>query len=233
MKILHSIDTGPNPKGLCALSPNSDNSYLAFPGTNQAGKTGDVILFDAQRLHHVNEIHAHQGDLSAIAINGEGTLLATASEKGTVIRVFSIPEASNKFTFRRGSYAATVYSLAFNHDSKWLCASSDTGTVHIFDLQGAAVGGGGLMSYYLPTMLNDMIEPSRSVAFAKLPSAGIASLCGFSQNNNVMVVTAEGILYIYRPFEHSAADGGELKMLREHKLLEVSNHEVGSRLLMQ
>lgn len=36
MKVLHTIrDTPPNPDGLCALSVNGDNCYLAYPGSNQ------------------------------------------------------------------------------------------------------------------------------------------------------------------------------------------------------
>lgn len=39
MKVLHTIrDTPPNPSGLCALSVNSDNCYLAYPGSNQIGE---------------------------------------------------------------------------------------------------------------------------------------------------------------------------------------------------
>ena len=48
MKILHTIrDTPANPRGLCALSINSDNCYLAYPGSNS---TGEVQLFDAFNL---------------------------------------------------------------------------------------------------------------------------------------------------------------------------------------
>ena len=39
MKILHTIrETPPNPKGLCALSINSDNCFLAYPGSNTTGE---------------------------------------------------------------------------------------------------------------------------------------------------------------------------------------------------
>lgn len=39
MVILHSIkDTPANPSGLFALAPNSDNCYLAYPGSSTTGK---------------------------------------------------------------------------------------------------------------------------------------------------------------------------------------------------
>jgi hypothetical protein len=35
------------------------------------------------------EINAHESDVGALAVNGEGTLVASASVRGTIIRVFS------------------------------------------------------------------------------------------------------------------------------------------------
>lgn len=64
----------------------------------------------------------------------ESEYLLIASETGTVIRVFSVPSGEKLHIFRRGTYAATVYSLAFDENAVMLAASSDTGTVHVFNL---------------------------------------------------------------------------------------------------
>ncbi len=45
-------------------------------------------------------ISAHEGPLAALTFNSEGTLLATASEKGTVIRVFNVEEGTKHTEFR-------------------------------------------------------------------------------------------------------------------------------------
>lgn len=79
-------------------------------------------------------IEAHNSPLSCIALNNDGTLLATASEKGTIIRVFSIPDAQKLYQFRRGSIPARIYSMSFNSTSTLLSVSSATETVHIFRL---------------------------------------------------------------------------------------------------
>lgn len=48
MRVLHTIrDTPPNLTGLCTLSPNSDNCYVAYPGSNTIG---EVQIFDANHL---------------------------------------------------------------------------------------------------------------------------------------------------------------------------------------
>jgi autophagy-related protein 18 len=60
--------------------------------------------------------------------------LASSSEKGTVIRVFSLPDGEKQYEFRRGSYSAKIYSISFNMKSSLMAVSSDTETVHIFKL---------------------------------------------------------------------------------------------------
>ena len=48
MKVLHTIrDTPPNPHGLCALSINNENCFLAYPGSNLIG---EVQIFDTINL---------------------------------------------------------------------------------------------------------------------------------------------------------------------------------------
>lgn len=61
-------------------------------------------------------------------------MLATASDKGTIIRVFSIPSARKLYQFRRGSMPSRIYSMSFNTTSTLLCVSSATDTVHVFKL---------------------------------------------------------------------------------------------------
>ncbi|CAO3569910.1 unnamed protein product [Mortierella alpina] len=157
MKLLHTIETSPNPHAICALSPSSENCYLAYPSPTPSptspfsnngrddshGPSGDVLIFNALTLQVVNIVQAHKTSVSNISINSEGTMLATASDKGTVIRIWSIPNAQRLYQFRRGAQSARIYSLSFNLASTLLCVSSDTDTVHIFKVGGSSSVGGG------------------------------------------------------------------------------------------
>ena len=69
-------------------------------------------------------------------------MLATASEKGTVIRVWSIPGAEKLYQFRRGTREAKIYSINFNLVSTLLAVSSAHDTVHIFKLGPQKAGSG-------------------------------------------------------------------------------------------
>ena len=152
MKLLHQQLTPLNPTGICALSPNSENNFLALPHCEKSTTnipsqdshvpksivkesiSGDVLLYDLNKMGEVTVITAHQTPVSFIAINADGTLMATASEKGTVIRIFSIPDGSKMYQFRRGSIPARIYCMTFNATSTLLCVSSATETVHLFKL---------------------------------------------------------------------------------------------------
>lgn len=149
MKLLYTIETSPNPAAICALSPSSENCYLAYPlpqktasapahvppnSTHISPTSGEILLFDAAKLEAINVVEAHKSPLSCIIFNNEGTVMATASDKGTIIRVFSIPDGHKLYQFRRGSMPSRIYSMAFNVTSTLLCVSSASETIHIFKL---------------------------------------------------------------------------------------------------
>lgn len=77
-------------------------------------------------------MEAHESALRSLALTADGSKLATASVKGTVIRVWDVPSASCLREFRRGVERATVACLAFSWDATWLCCASDKGTAHVF-----------------------------------------------------------------------------------------------------
>lgn len=107
----------------------------APPGTTHVPPTtGDVLIFDAVKLEAINVVEAHRSPLACITLNGDGTLLATASDKGTIIRVFSVPDGHKLYQFRRGSMPSRIYSMSFNTTSTLLCVSSSTETIHLFKL---------------------------------------------------------------------------------------------------
>lgn len=102
-------------------------------------------------------------------MNGDGTLLATASDKGTIIRVFSIPGAHKLYQFRRGSMPSRIFSMSFNNTSTLLCVSSATETVHIFKLVPLSPSAEN------PGSPNAPSSPTRGQALTRMPSSQIGS----------------------------------------------------------
>ncbi|KAH9874682.1 autophagy protein [Plenodomus lingam] len=181
MQMLKTEKTSPNPNAICALSASSENNYIVYPLPTKAAPatfqppshappksdhvaptSGEVLIYDATKMEAVNVIEAHNSPLSCIALNNDGTLLATASEKGTIIRVFSIPDAQKLYQFRRGSIPARIFSMSFNSTSTLLCVSSATETVHIFRLGDSNKGRSNSVSSGPNTPMSPSRERSSS-----------------------------------------------------------------------
>ena len=93
-----SITTPSNPKGIAAITLTSQPTLVALPGHSSKGT---IFIHDVSKEEgSVLEIEAHQAPLAALAWNEDGTLLASASVKGTVIRVHRPQDGSKAFTFR-------------------------------------------------------------------------------------------------------------------------------------
>ncbi|XP_054077743.1 WD repeat domain phosphoinositide-interacting protein 1 isoform X4 [Rissa tridactyla] len=201
MKLLKTIlDTPPNTTGLCALSINHANSYLAYPGS---ATSGEIALYDGNTL-------------------------------GTVIRVFSIPGGQKLYEFRRGMKRyVNISSLVFSMDSQFLCASSNTETVHIFKLEHLTdsrpeepptwSGYMGKMfqaaTNYLPAQVSGMMNQDRAFATVRLNISGQRNICALSTIQKLprlLVTTSDGHLYIYNL---DPQDGGECVLIKKHSLL--------------
>jgi WD40 repeat protein len=64
--------------------------------------------------NHSHVIEAHTSSLSKIALNFSGSILATASDKGTLIRLFSTEDGSPIQEVRRGADKAEIFSISFD-----------------------------------------------------------------------------------------------------------------------
>ena len=80
----------------------------------------------------LNSIRAHDAPIRCLALSADGTLLATASATGTIVRVFALPSGLKLKTFRRGSRPASVWAMAFDATAARLCVCSDAASAHVF-----------------------------------------------------------------------------------------------------
>jgi len=122
---LSVFETADNPTGLCCLG----SKVVAFPG-----RTPGQVQMVETATGNVSIIPAHATPLRAMDLSPDGEILATASETGTLIRVFSTGNCAKIGELRRGVDHAFVYSIAISPNSTLLAVTSDKSTLHIFDL---------------------------------------------------------------------------------------------------
>ncbi|GAA6035120.1 hypothetical protein JCM8097_006371 [Rhodosporidiobolus ruineniae] len=145
-----TYETCDNPKGLVALATEPNSTLLAFPG-RQPGQVQLVRLppFDpslpplppppshdptAAPYPSFSIILAHESALSALATTPSGNVLATASSKGTLVRVWDPSSSYLIRELRRGTDTAEIFGIALRKDGQAVAVSSDKGTVHVWDL---------------------------------------------------------------------------------------------------
>ncbi len=68
-------------------------------------------------------------------MNSEGNLLATASIKGTVIRIFSTEEGEPLQELRRGSGKALITSIVFHPSNNLIACTSNRTSIHLFEIK--------------------------------------------------------------------------------------------------
>ncbi|XP_004494924.2 autophagy-related protein 18a [Cicer arietinum] len=130
LKLLHQIETIANPKGLCAVSHLSDSLVLACPGLHKG-----QIRVENFAQKKTKFISAHDSRIGCFALTLDGRIIATASVRGTLIRIYDTDHGTLLQEVRRGANAAEIFSLAFSSTAQWLAVSSDKGTVHVFSLK--------------------------------------------------------------------------------------------------
>ena len=178
---LFTVETRDNPLGICDVTPLSNATelpLLVYPG-HQLGSVqllnlssthvptivnNDILSTSRDELSEPaasvsiapTNVNAHQSEIGCLTLSRSGLYLATASRKGTLIRIFrttdndssgpqfsSSPSSNTNIVlspvkideFRRGMDPATIFCIAFSPDSEFILASSDKGTVHIYALK--------------------------------------------------------------------------------------------------
>ena len=227
------IKTYDNPLGIIATSNGDINNKLivAFPYESQ----GHVFLGETtQKCEKLSVVQAHDSKIACISINKDGTLLATASDKGTLIRIFTTNDGQKFSEFRRGTKTVEMNCIAFDPNNKFIGCSSNVGTIHIFSI--AAITKaldeknnkakneiedepknsksflgkiGGLLN-----IKNAYLESERS--FAKFKVQEENSILGFGSENTFVVITMDGKYYkaAYNPKR-----GGDCCKIEEKNIL--------------
>lgn len=85
MNLLQMIQTYMNEKGLCEVSQVSGSMVLVTLGLRK----GEVRIQHCFGLKKTRFILAHDSRIACLALTNDGRFLATASTKGTLVRVYN------------------------------------------------------------------------------------------------------------------------------------------------
>ena len=91
---------------------------------------GGVEIWDAHKQRRRFYLEGHNTDITDIAINEEGDLVASSSEDCSV-RVWSTESGE---CIRVIEHDAVVNTVSFSHNGKWIVTTSRDNTVRIWDI---------------------------------------------------------------------------------------------------
>ncbi|XP_039747621.1 WD repeat domain phosphoinositide-interacting protein 4-like isoform X1 [Pararge aegeria] len=133
------LRTPASARPLCAIATDPNAlQLLAAP----AHRKGSLQLLDVSRAvkgaasSSPAVVGCHQTDLVCISLSANGAKLATASERGTIIRLWDTTTKHMLHELRRGSDYADVYCINFNWSGSLVCCVSDKGTLHVWLARG-------------------------------------------------------------------------------------------------
>lgn len=203
---------------------------LVCPGA-QKGQVR-VEHYGARKTKFIN---AHTSRVACFALSQDGRLIATASTKGTLVRIFNAAEGNLLQEVRRGADRAEIYSLAFSNNLQYLAVSSDKGTIHVFNLKINV----GLTTNDMPLPAPDPDVPHMSPSFSFIKGVlpkyfhsewsvaqfrlheGEQYIVAFGhEKNTVAVVGMDGSFY---RCQFDPVNGGEMQQLECHNFLKPSD----------
>jgi WD40 repeat protein len=238
------LQTFENPTGIMGMSDEDSNKLIiAYPLRSQ-GIVNFRNCITKKSSKDSKTINCHESKLSCLSINKIGTLLATASDKGTLIRIFAIQNGDNISVFRRGSKNVSMNCITFSNNNMFIGCTSNAETIHIFSIAGInkkinkdnKINGNHKKSESSNEIIsndepknhksllgkisvflklnNDNIE--QELSFAKFRVPDKYSLLGFGNDNIINVITMDGKYYkaVFDP-----KNGGDCQKIEEKNFL--------------
>ena len=225
---IDTINTYQNKNGIIGISLNPQINIIAYPSID----VGHIIVknYDEKNNNEFKniDINAHQSEITALGMNEDGSLVASASEKGTIIRIFQTKDGQLIQELRRGTEAAEIYSLAFDMKSLYLACSSNKGTIHIFNVkneknivQNQKSIFGTITSFF--GIQNEYLNSEWSFAQYRLNFKGksVVSFCP-DGSPSIMVLTMDGKYY---QGSFNPGTGGECVTVLESEFTKLTNND--------
>ncbi|OHT04254.1 hypothetical protein TRFO_28306 [Tritrichomonas foetus] len=163
-----------NLAGACDVSFSEEFPKIAICGLTP----GAVQIFSEKEESAPIFFSAHLHPVSIIKFSMDCKMIATASEQGTIIRVFDGITGSLQNVFRRGNLRSKILAMCFSPDNQYLLAMSANGTLHMFDLQEKE---------------SSEENPSKSINKLQVGRASCVEMV-FKDENEIIMVLSSGIV---------------------------------------
>ena len=222
---IDSINTCQNKKGIFGISLDPKLYIISYP--IDIGKIA-IKNYDIKENENykIKEIKAHQSEIVSLVLNRDGSLIASASKQGTIIRIYQIVDGVLIQELRRGSKSSEIYSLIFDYKSQYIACSSNKGTIHIFNVkneqhvvQNQKSIFGTITSFF--GIQSEYLNSEWSFAQYRLDYKD-KSVISFYNEDSIIVLTSDGKYYLG---EFNTDIGGEFTTSIEKDFLQIEDND--------
>ena len=131
---IDSFDTIKNPRGIIAVNGSPNKTIMAHPIEFNDQPDKGYVGIKNYKTNKYFPLLVHEEPISFMEMDYYGLLLATANDKGTIIRIHSCEDKTLLYECRRGKEKAIIHYISFDITYKYMGVSSDRGTIHIWKL---------------------------------------------------------------------------------------------------
>ena len=224
LELFDTLETKNNTKGIISIS--IIGNIIAYPDKDIIGSV-KIKDYDKQADKTIN---AHKGPINFLQLNKDGTILATASDKGTLIRLFDTSSGEQIQELRRGTENAEIYSISFDDTNRFLAVSSDRKTVHIFIInkedqseqneneENTISNKKSMFGNFANFFGMGKKYFNSEWSFAQFKVNSNKTICTFGKDNTIIVVSNDG-KYYKASFDPKV--GGECKKIDEQSIFKI------------
>ena len=131
---IDSFDTIDNKRGMIAVNGSPNKTIMAHPIQFEDKKDQAYVGIKNYKTNKYFPLPVQEEAISNMTMDYYGLLLATANDKGTIVRIHSIDYRTLLYECKRGKEKSFINYMSFDTDYKYFGLTSDRGTLHIWKL---------------------------------------------------------------------------------------------------
>jgi WD40 repeat protein len=208
-KLIETIETFKNEIGAIGVNTDQNFTVMGFPVQPE----GFIRVKFYEKSQEV-DINCHKTLIYCISVNSDGSLVATSSNNGHIIRVFCVANGEFIEEFRRGKEKANISHISFDEYSSWMAVCSERGVIHIFSMGNAwkIVKEKGVERTKAPEKEEELPKNDSSIfrklpnfltggafegdkSFAKVKIEEQPAICAVFPNYDIVAITSSGKFY--------------------------------------
>ena len=176
---------------------------LAFPQNKSKGKIQIekyTISTKINKKIKTEIVNAHESNVVYLAVNNNGTLLASASEKGPHIRLFDTSNGALLAELKKGRNG-TLAHISFELNNEYIGYSNNIGKIYIYDINkvkkfiSSQENGKNDKKQDKKEDIKNEIHKVKEKAIVKFRINETNSIMGFIQPKSIVIITSGGKFY--------------------------------------